>query len=195
MNVLYHLLGLCLEDLGQFLIQSLGLSLYRLLGRLRFIAQTWYDRSDSMGSTCGHSVTQPESPERAIEVLRNLAKGHALLTGRNYITLEDIPIVLRTALSTAIIDRVHLLYLLMAPEHNGTLVTTEIADALKVTKKTALRKMTELWVIGLVEMGYDKDVPVSHNNPPHYPKYITLKKEFQWLLDADFEKLRYSTTF
>jgi hypothetical protein len=117
------------------------IKLARVLIHLRCIAQTWDIRDDSQGSNYGYTHSQRESPGRAIEILRNLARGHALLTRRNLITLEDIPIVVKTVLSTAIIDRVGLLYLLMA--HNGTLVTTEIADALKVTRTTALRNMTE----------------------------------------------------
>jgi hypothetical protein len=37
-----------------------------------------------------------------------LAKGHALLTGRNYISNEDVSIVVETVLSTAQIERVGL---------------------------------------------------------------------------------------
>ena len=38
---------------------------------------------------------------RAGQVLTNIARAHGLITGRNYITMEDIPIVLKTVLSTA----------------------------------------------------------------------------------------------
>ena len=72
------------------------IKLATVLKHLRCIAKTWVIEKDSQGSNYGYSVTQPESPERAIEILRNLARGHALLTGRNYITLEDISIVVKT---------------------------------------------------------------------------------------------------
>jgi predicted transcriptional regulator len=157
-----------------------------VLKHLRCIAQTWTIEGDSQGSNYGYTHTQPESPERAARVLSNLARGHALLAGRNFITLEDIPIVVRTVLSTGIIDRVGLLDLLIA--NKGTLTTRQTADALKVTRSTALRIMTELWVIGLVEI--EDDATSTDNCQQRYKKRITLGKEFQWLLEEDFQKLR-----
>lgn len=156
-----------------------------VLKHLRCIAQTWTIEGDSQGSNYGYTHTQPESPERAARVLSNLARGHALLAGRNFITLEDIPIVVKTALSTAILDRVGLLYLLI--ENNGTLTTIQIAYALTVTRSTALRIMTELWVIGLVDM--EDDVSSTDNCQQRYKKRITLRKQFQWLLGEDFQEL------
>lgn len=52
-----------------------------VLKHLRCIAKTWDNKNEGQGSNYAYSVTQPESPERAIEILRNLAKGHALLDG------------------------------------------------------------------------------------------------------------------
>ena len=154
---------------------------------LRCIAKTWDIKDDSQGSNFGYSVTQPESPERAIEVLRNLARGHALLTGRNFITLEDIPMVVKTVLSTANIDKVGLVRLLI--ENNGRLTAKEIEKSLNVSKPTALRNMVELKAIGLVDLE-EEIVLVTGKNPQHNKKSITLKKEFDWLLGEEFQKLR-----
>jgi hypothetical protein len=155
------------------------------LKHLRCSIQVW-DTKDSQGSDYGYRRSQPESPERATRVLYNLARGHALLTGRNYITLEDVPIVIKTALSTAVISRVDLLYLLIAK--NGTLNAREIAGAFDITEKTALNDMTTLRIIGLVNIE-EKEVPASRTNPPHKTKHMTLKEEFNWLLGEDFQKL------
>lgn len=114
------------------------IKLATVLKHLRCIAKTWAIEDDSQGSNYGYSVTQPESPERAIEILRNLARGHALLTARNYITLEDVSIVVKTVLSTANIDKVGLLRLLIAS--NGRLTSREIEKSLNVSRPTALRK-------------------------------------------------------
>jgi predicted transcriptional regulator len=157
------------------------------LKHLRCIAKTWDIKNDSQGSNYGYSVTQPESPERAIEILRNLARGHALLTGRNYITLEDIPIVVKTVLSTANIDKVGLVRLLIA--NKGTLTTKEIEKSLNVTRPTALRNMVELKAIGLVDLE-EEIVLATGRNPQYNKKSITLKKEFGWLLGEEFQKLR-----
>ncbi len=163
------------------------IKLATLLKHLRCIAKTWAIEEDSQGSNYGYSVTQPESPERAIEILRNLARGHALLKGRNYITMEDIPIVVKTVLSTANIDKVGLLRLLIAS--NGKLATIQIEKSLNVSRPTALRNMVELKAIGLVDLG-EETVPATSKNPPYDKKIITLKNEFNWLLKEDFEKLR-----
>ena len=163
------------------------IKLATLLKHLRCIAKTWAIEDDSQGSNYGYSVTQPESPERAIEILRNLARGHAQLTGRNYITLEDIPIVVKTVLSTANIDKVGLLRLLIA--NKGELTTIEIEKSLNVSKPTALRNMVELKAIGLVDYEEEK-VPATAGNPPYNKKTITLREEFNWLLIWEFQKLR-----
>ncbi|MFZ0510583.1 MAG: hypothetical protein WAM14_03165 [Candidatus Nitrosopolaris sp.] len=158
-----------------------------VLKHLRCIAKTWAIENDSQGSNYAYSVTQPESPERAIEVLRNVARGHALLTGRNFITLEDVPIVVKTVLSTANIDKVGLVRLIIA--NKGRLNATEIEKSLNVSKPTALRNMVELKAIGLVDHE-EEIVSATAGNPQHNKKSITLKKEFDWLLGEEFQKLR-----
>jgi predicted transcriptional regulator len=70
--------------------------------------------------------------------------------GRNYITLDDIPLIIKTALDTAPIERVSLFSLLIA--NNGILNTTQILESLNVARKTALRTMAELKAIGLVDI-------------------------------------------
>ena len=111
-----------------------------LLGHLRCIATTWHTEG-TQGSDYGYNVSQPEDPRRAITVLQNLARGHALLTGRNYISLEDIPIVAKTVLSTAQTERVSLFYLLL--DNGGDVSTNDIVEYLGVSRPTAGRTMTE----------------------------------------------------
>ncbi len=159
-----------------------------LLKHLRAIAKTWETRTpisdpDDDGEVSpsydfNYSVTQLESPERAIQILRNIARGHALASyGRNYIILEDITVAVKTALSTALIDRIGLLRVLI--ESDKDLYASDIMSALNVSKPTTLRTMTELKAIGLVEMYKYKNMNV-----------IKLKKGFTWLRDAEFKQLR-----
>jgi hypothetical protein len=67
--------------------------------------------------------------------------------------------------------------------------TKEIEKSLNVSRPTALRNMLELKAIGLVDLE-DESVPATERNPPYNRKRITLKKEFDWLLGEDFQKLR-----
>ena len=60
-----------------------------LLQHLRCIAKTWETNKDDQGSDYGYAVSQPEAPGRAIRMLMNLAKGHALSQGRNYVTMDS----------------------------------------------------------------------------------------------------------
>jgi hypothetical protein len=115
-----------------------------------------------------------------MEQLRNLSRGHALSQGRNYITMEDIPIAIKTVLSTASMERVNIFDLLLG--HNGTLTTPQIELSLTLHRHVAHRTMAELKAVGLVDLNegaYDNSL-----------KTITLKPEFNWFLEPDFVKLR-----
>jgi DNA-binding transcriptional regulator GbsR (MarR family) len=158
------------------------IKLAKLLSHLRCVAITWHTE-DSQGSEYAYSVSQPEDPSRATTVLLNLAKGHSLLSGRNYISKEDVSIVVKTVLSTAQIERVSLFDLLLA--NGGRLTTTRIVESLNISKPTALRTMAEFKAIGLV----DKEHEGGGGN-----MQISLKDEFNWFLSDEFEKFRESFT-
>lgn len=152
--------------------------LAKLLAHLRAVVPTWETR-DTQGSGYGYSLAKIEDPSRAITQLRNLVKGHALSKGRKYFTLDDIPIVIQTTLSTATIERVRIFELLLA--NKGTLTTTQIVDFLNTTKPTALRTMAELKATGLVDMvsGNERDSST-----------INMKAEFDWFLSDQFTDLK-----
>lgn len=65
------------------------------------------------GTNYGYEKPIIEDPERASHALYNLAKGHAVLCGRNYITDEDLSVIRDVALSSASRDRVELFLLLI----------------------------------------------------------------------------------
>jgi hypothetical protein len=153
----------------------------KLLAPLRAVVPVWETR-DSQGSEYNYDIAIIEDPSRAITQLRNLAKGHALSQGRNYIKVEDIPMIIQVVLSTCSISRATIFEILIA--NNGVLKTSQIVDYLNTTKPTALRTMTELKATGLVGM---HDV-----NPKEYnsEKEICLKPEFEWFLSDKFRELR-----
>ena len=156
------------------IIIKLGL----LLSHLRAGVNTWQTQG-TQGSDYSYDMPYIEHPTRAMTQLRNLAKGHTLIQGRNYIIKEDIPIVIKVVLSTASIERVSLFDLLLA--HNGKLTTDLIVESLGVSRPTAHRTMTELKVIELVKMK-------QNNNTGEFE--IQLKEEFKWFLTEEFQKLR-----
>lgn len=150
----------------------------RLLAHLRGSVPTW-DTSHSQGSEYAYGIATIEEPSRAITQLLNIARGHALSQGRNFITNEDVTIVIKVVLSTASIERVAIFDLLLA--HGGKLQTPTIIDSLNVTSPTANRTMTEFKAIGLVD---SKNIGSSHVNE------IILRPEFDWFLTTEFRDLR-----
>lgn len=139
---------------------------------------------NSNSEDLGFSASAREDVSRTRFVLYNLARGHALQTGRNYITLDDVPLVVKTILSTAQIDRVKVFDLLIAS--NGKLTSNRIVQSLNMSKPTALKTMIEFKAIGLAEMG-DSEERGANNLPV---RQIVLRPEFDWFLTDEFGKLR-----
>ena len=153
-----------------------------LLSHLRAVVTTFGDTYGHGGTDYAYATAQIEEPSRAITQLQNLARGHALSQGRTNITMEDIPLIIKVALSTAPIDRVNVFDLLIA--HRGKLTTTLIEESLNMSAPTARKTMTELKAIELVE------IPKPDPNDSSHKLEITLKDAFKWFLTEDFDKLR-----
>jgi hypothetical protein len=94
--------------------------------------------------------------------------------------MEDIPIVVKTVLSTAQIDRVKIFSLLLASK-GRSLSTSRITLSLNISPQTARRKMTEFKAIGLVN---EEDSGSNHELS------IRLKPEFDWFLGEEFNQIR-----
>ena len=156
-----------------------------LLSHLRGVVTTWGDTSDSQGLDYSYALAIVEDPSRAITQLMNLARGHALSQGRNYITMQDIPLVIKVVFSTASHERVRIFELLI--EHQGKLNTSKIADSLNVSNNTAKRTMAEFKAVGLVNVG-DTKVPTGTGTVNE--KQIILMDEFDWFLYEDFHAVR-----
>jgi hypothetical protein len=163
------------DDKALYIIIKLG----KLLAHLRAVVPTW-ETHGSQGTDYAYATAMKEEPDRAMEQLRNLARGHALSQGRNYITKEDLSIPVKVVLSTASIDRVNVFDLLIA--HKGTLTTEIITESLNTSHKTAHRIMVELKAVDLVDL---KESSYSAEE-----KEITLKDDFDWFLSEEFSKLR-----
>jgi MoxR-like ATPase len=65
-----------------------------------------------------------EKPDRINYLLYNLARGHALLCGRNYINESDLPLVIEVALASTTIQKAKIVKLLLQRE--GCVTTTEV---------------------------------------------------------------------
>jgi hypothetical protein len=123
-----------------------------------------------------------EDPSRAVVLLRNLAIGHAMSQGRDYLNLIDIPIVIKVALSTAPVRRVRVLDLLLKSD-NGEVTTSQIINRLSVSQPIASRTMRELAALGIA---YISTVSTYENSELK----IKLKPEFEWFKSQEFLKLK-----
>lgn len=149
----------------------------QLLARLRGKIPT-----DGTRNTSGtnYAFLEPiiESAERSFHSLYNIARGNALLHGRNYIIKEDVRGVESIVLSSASKERIELLKSLK--ENNGELTTTQFMQKRKVTRSTALRAMKMLEMLGIVN-----EVKISGKTKDNIG--IRLKVEFRWLLKNSLE--------
>jgi len=148
-----------------------------LLGHLRAVVPT-RETYGTQGMDYSYETAKIEEPERAITQLRNLARGHALSQGRTWITIQDLPVVIKTVLSTASIDRVNIFDLLIA--HKGTLTTKIITTSLNKSPPTARRIMAELKAVQLVDL--------EESETETQEKTITLKEDFEWFISEQFKK-------
>ena len=128
-----------------------------------------------------HGIPKIENPSRAVQQLYNLARGHALSHGRNYITIEDIGIVLKVVLSTGIYQTS--LNTQSINCSRGELSTSQITTSMRISNHTAKRTMTEFKGLEFVDI--DR---VGDNSNSRYK--ITLKPKFKWFLTDEFKKLR-----
>jgi hypothetical protein len=122
-----------------------------------------------------------EDPSRAVILLRNLAIGHAFSQGRNSIDLQDIPIAIKVALSTAMVSRVKIFDLLL--KNRGELKTSDITKGLRVSEPTARRTMREFYALGIADIS-------AISGYSNAELKITINSEYDWFKNQEFEKLR-----
>jgi hypothetical protein len=154
------------------------------------------DIASSASYSYEYNFEQPiiENATRANQVLYHIAKAHAFeLDGRNYVTMQDIPIVIKIALSSANHNRVSVLKAMITEvtradnggqlEHKKQFYVNDLVNSASISKATARRIMKELQVLEIVRI--DKAVTTSRN----YSYYIELLPDFNWLLEYRFQNL------
>lgn len=171
------------------------IKLGRLLAPLRGSIPTWLDKNESRRSYYNHGLAVVEDPIRAISQLINLAKGHALITGRNHITNDDVKILVNVVLSTAPEERASVFDLLL--NNKGILSAKDIEKLLGVSIAIAHKTIHQLTGLGLVDhekmeySSYEDNEEKFDNTGKRYKKWvIILKSQFNWFLGEEFKKLR-----
>ncbi len=123
-------------------------------------------------------IPLPENPRRLNRMLYNLAKGHALLCGRNYIEKEDVALVIKVALSTTSIHRAKIIERLISNE--GEVFATELMRALKCSRPIALKYMKEFRRLGIVKLIKVREVV----GRPEFK--LKLRDELSWFISKEF---------
>ena len=161
--------------------EKIIVKLGKLLAHLRAVVTTW-ETDDTQGLNYAYTLATREDPLRAMIQLRNLARGHVLSQGRNYLAMEDMVLLFKVVFSTASMERVSVFELLI--EYGGKLTTSMIEASLNTSNNTAKRTMAELIAIGLVTL----DEVKSDSGSPE--KQITLKDDFDWFLRTEMQSVR-----
>jgi hypothetical protein len=147
----------------------------KLLARLRGVINVWKDRSPD-GEDYGYTRPVIEQPDRINQLLYNLARGHALASGRVQITDQDLKLIIELAIDSAPTTRADLFRALL--DNDGRIKTTAVMEALNCSRPTARNEMEVLKILGLCVIDKFDNALVRED------EYILrLKAEFQWLLE------------
>jgi hypothetical protein len=100
----------------------------KLLAHLRAHVATWKDDSGEEQ----YRAPTIESPERAMTLLYALARGHAIIHGRNQLHHDDLAIVRRAAVESVPDDRRKAIRAVIG--HNGRVSTADVAAEIGCTR-------------------------------------------------------------
>lgn len=115
---------------------------------------------------------QREGAKRPVSMLYDLARGHALLAGREKVLMDDVEISARAALDTIPHKRRGVVKALVDPETGSTMDTDDVAIEADVSLPTARERMKELDKLGIA-----RHLPPKGEQDPHT---VMLRAEFEW---------------
>ena len=122
---------------------------------------------------------QPESPLRANSVLYNLARGHALVNGRTQLSVEDLPMVARVAVSSVPQGRRNV-FLALAKNEGQPLTVKQVENTGVGSRHTAERVMGALEQLGVMKFEKEGTGKAAR---------LTIRPEWSWCMAEDFRAL------
>jgi hypothetical protein len=99
----------------------------------------------------GNESPQRESIYRPLNSLRDLARGHALASGRGYIDVDDLQVCARVALSTMHDKRRPIVRLLVSNPSHTILKASNVEEVANVARPTARKRMELMDTLGIAE--------------------------------------------
>lgn len=149
----------------------------RLVAKQRGVVSVWQDQGEAL---C-YSPPNIEKPFRIVQILLNIARGHALISGRTQLTLEDIPVVAAVALSSGPQERTKIIKALRG---KPALSTQDTADCLDVSLPTARKVMKQLELLGVCRL---EEMPTTAGGEERWE--ISFSDAFTWLAGHDFKAI------
>ena len=159
--------------------------LAELLTKLRSPIQLWKGETDE-GEDYQFIIPMKERPYRAMQILYNIARGHAILYGKNYLTNDDVKVLIPIVFSSMPDDRRRMWQLLV--ENNGYLDYAAVIQSIGISKPQAYRIMKLLGLLGVADYsGGD-----SEDEYDIQRKHLKIKPEYKNLLDKIKSMWRHS---
>lgn len=158
--------------------------LAKILARLRSAMNVWEDHFGQ--KKYNHTQPTTEMPDRLNQLIYNLARGHALICGRENISEDDLKIALQVALDSAPPNRSKIFKYLI--EKDGQLLTKEVMERLKCSRPTALKLMQEMDILEIVDTdGNLEDESEAYGGRPE--QRIILKEKYKWFIGEECKNL------
>ena len=158
----------------------------KVLARLRSAINVWKDGDDEKRKY-NHTIPITEMPDRLTQLLYNLARGHALVCGRETLSIDDLIVVAKTALDSAPPNRAKIFRLLL--ESNGVLSTNKVMEKLKCSRPTALKEMEQLVILDIVDTEAELDTDQEFLSIGRPEQEITLKSDHAWFLSPECKEI------
>ena len=124
-----------------------------------------------------------EKPDRINQLFYNLARGHAIGSGRTKISKADVRPVIELAIDSAPTTRTKIFRELL--DLGGEITTTQVQDLLNCSKPTALKETEMLKILKLCSLTQERQGLVGEPE-----KTLKLKSDFLWFLSDECKGLR-----
>lgn len=153
----------------------------RLLSKMRGVINIWKEPIED-GMTTSHTEPIIERPRRINQSLYNLARGHAIINGRNYITEDDLNVIVLTVMNSAQKFRTKLFRGVVG--NNGVVTTSDVERILECSKPTAIEEMEKFRLLGI---GYISDGSEDEVGRPE--KQLSINSEFGWFISDECKRI------
>ncbi len=156
----------------------------KLLAKLRGVISVWKEKRND-GGEVEFDYTPPiiENPDRVSILFYNLCRGHATLTGRSQINVDDLKLIVELAIDSAPTTRARLFRELV--DHGGKMTTAQVEMRLDCSKPTALKEMKTLEALGVCS------ITAMQTGQAGQPEcQLQLASDFEWFLSDECRRIR-----